>query len=79
MHDYKKVGAKVGENEKRILDVINENRYITYRQLASILKISEKSIFKNIEKLKQKGLQERIGPAKGGHWKVVDNYGGDKV
>ena len=27
---------------------------------------------KNIEKLKQKGLLKRIGPAKGGHWEVVN-------
>lgn len=65
-----KVGKKVGENEARILNLISENKNITYIQLAKKLNITEKSIYMNVEKLKQKGLLKRIGPAKGGHWEV---------
>jgi ATP-dependent DNA helicase RecG len=66
-----KVGEKVGENEYKILDIIRENSSITYIELSEILGMAEKNIYKNIEKLKQKGLLRRVGPAKGGYWEVL--------
>ena len=34
--------------------------------------LTKKTVEYNLEKLKMKGFIKRIGPAKGGHWKVVD-------
>ena len=62
---------KVGETERAILEEIQKNEYVTYQELAVLIGISEKSIYKNIEKLKEKGILKRIGPAKGGHWEAV--------
>ena len=45
---------------------------ITTAELANQLGITAKGIEWQIGKLKQKGILERIGPAKGGHWKVVE-------
>jgi len=45
----------------RILELVDNNKNITYKELAEILGITEKSIYKNIEKLKQKGILKRIG------------------
>jgi ATP-dependent DNA helicase RecG len=69
-----KVGEKVGEKEKQILFYISSNAFITYKELAALIGVTEKSIFENIKKLQKKGLLERIGPAKGGYWvvKTVD-------
>ncbi len=68
--EFKKVGEKVGENEAKIFNLISQDKNITYVELANKLNITEKSVYKNIEKLKKKGLLKRIGPAKGGHWEV---------
>jgi len=67
----KKVGEKVGKNEAKILDSISQDSNITYMELANKLDITGKSIYMNIEKLKQKGLLKRIGPAKGGYWTII--------
>jgi predicted HTH transcriptional regulator len=32
--------------------------------------IKEKNLKNNIEKLKKEGILKRVGPAKGGHWKI---------
>jgi ATP-dependent DNA helicase RecG len=40
--------------------------------LSEKIKINEKNVRLNIAKLKDKGLLERIGPDKGGYWKVTD-------
>ena len=34
--------------------------------------ITERSIERNIQKLQKEGKIKHIGPAKGGHWKVID-------
>ncbi|MEA2082024.1 MAG: ATP-binding protein [Elusimicrobiota bacterium] len=65
-----KVVEKVTENQKKILDEIRGNKFITAKKLSEIIEISERKIQENIKKLKQKKLLKRIGPDKGGHWKV---------
>ena len=41
-------------------------------ELSKKLGISEVAVYKNIKKLKQAGILERVGPAKGGHWEIKD-------
>ena len=40
-------------------------------ELSNILNVTHKTIKRDIEKLKNRGLIERIGPDKGGHWKMI--------
>ncbi len=70
-------GEGVTVNQKAILDEIEKNARITAQQLAEILHISLRKTKKNIAKLKLKGLIQRIGPDKSGHWKIIkqnNNY-----
>jgi ATP-dependent DNA helicase RecG len=64
-------GGKVTENQQMIVDCISQNAHITSDELAIIVGISPRKIKENISKLKTKGLLERIGPDKGGYWKVI--------
>ena len=52
--------------------LISANPSITTAELANRLGITAKGVEWQVGKLKQKGLLERIGPARGGHWKVVE-------
>ena len=67
----KKVTKKVTENQMKILENISNNPYITSRELAVIIGISDRKIKENIKKLKNANLLKRIGPAKGGHWDTL--------
>jgi ATP-dependent DNA helicase RecG len=67
-----KLGEKLGENEKRIISAIRNNKFVTIRELSMILKISTTAIENNLSRLKKKGTLKRSGPAKGGHWEVID-------
>ena len=40
--------------------------------MSEIVGVTERTIERNIEKLRKKGLSNRIGPDKGGYWEVVD-------
>ncbi len=72
-----KVGEKVGEkdlseNQKTILKEIKKNSRITISKLSSLVGIAEKNIEKNLKILKKAGIIERIGPAKGGYWEIIN-------
>ncbi len=63
--------ARVKTREK-VIDLIKNNPKITTAELAEILEITVKGVEWNLAKLKEKGIIKRIGPAKGGYWKVVE-------
>lgn len=65
-----RLGEKLGENELKILKLMEDNKYITTKELSEHIKISTTAVDNNISKLKKKGILERIGPAKGGYWKI---------
>ena len=62
------------ESQRKILDLVKINSYISKKELSNKIGISTTAIDKNISKLKQKGLLKRIGPDRGGYWEV----GGEK-
>ena len=66
-----KVGEKLTENQKKIIANITASPYISATELAEIIGISKRKTEENLSKLKAKGILQRIGPDKGGHWQVV--------
>ena len=56
----------------KILDLMMEEPEITIPELAKKLVVSTRAIEKQIAQLKDKGQIKRIGPDKGGYWKVVN-------
>ncbi len=65
-----KVEEKVVENQKKILEEIRKDKYTTAKKLSATIGISERKIQDNMRKLREKGLIKRVGPDKGGHWKI---------
>jgi ATP-dependent DNA helicase RecG len=61
-----------GKTSGRILAALNEDRYLTIPDLASMIGVTERSIERNIQKLQEQNRLRRIGPAKGGYWEVVE-------
>ena len=62
--------ADVTDNQNMILSRMKTTPNISAEELSSIVGISVRKIKENLAKLKAKGLLERIGPDKGGYWKV---------
>lgn len=59
------------KSSQKIFELIQQNNYITIRELSKILEISGRAIIKNINILKKSGKLKRIGPDKGGHWEII--------
>jgi ATP-dependent DNA helicase RecG len=67
-----KVGETLTQNQEMILSLIRETPQISVRELSDKVGISARKVEENISKLKKKSLLKRIGPARGGHWEVLE-------
>ena len=62
----------VTENRKQeILKLIYFDSQISTKQLSEKLNVNIRTIFRDLENLKVKGIIEREGPDKGGYWKII--------
>ncbi|RLD61899.1 MAG: transcriptional regulator, partial [Bacteroidetes bacterium] len=59
-------------SSEKILKIISDKPEISAKDIAVIIGISSRAIEKQIDKLKKQGNLKRIGPDKGGYWKVID-------
>lgn len=59
-------------NRVNIVKAIHENSKVSKRELEDKVGLSATAIDKNLDALKDLGLIERVGSAKGGHWQI--NY-----
>ena len=67
------VPVKLTKTEKQIIQLIIKNPNMTQKEIAEQIKITEKTVKRNMNKLKQKGILERIGADKNGYWKIKNN------
>ncbi len=68
--EYNKVYNKLNNSQKKIVDSMRNNPYITINQLVNITGLSEPGIKKNLKQLKDFGSIKRIGANKNGYWQV---------
>ena len=61
----------VEKSVEKIIDVITSNPRITQKELAEITGLTRRRIEWKLSKLKEEGILERVGPDKGGYWKVI--------
>ena len=60
--------------QKGIIDFLILHPYAGRKEIASNLgSLSEDGVKYNLKVLQQKGIIKRIGPAKGGYWKVLSD------
>lgn len=65
-------GKTRGKTRVEILGYIRTDGEITIPELAKRIGITEKGIEYHMNKLKQEGIVNRIGPANGGVWVVIE-------
>lgn len=56
---------------EKILRLITENNHITTGELSVLLNKTTRTIERQLKELKEQGYLQRIGPDKGGYWKIV--------
>lgn len=61
-----------GKTSGKILAALKQDGSLTIPALAAMIGVTERSIERNIKKLQAQNRLQRIGPAKGGHWEVIE-------
>ena len=65
------VSVKLTKTENKILDLIRENNGITYKEIIEKLNITERTVIRTTQKLRENGLIERVGSDRQGYWKIL--------
>lgn len=63
----------LADTQEKIIKLVAQNKTISKSQMARVIGISTTAIDKNIARLKEKGILERIGSGKRGYWKLKLN------
>ena len=66
----RKFGDRFGESSEKILDLIFEDKFLSASAISEKIGISSRAVEKALSKLKEMGVIERVGSAKGGYWKI---------
>lgn len=69
----KSSGKMLGHTAQKVLRILRENPLSAIPDIAAELELSERAIEKQLRNLREAVYPERIGPAKGGHWRVIDD------
>ena len=64
----RKINVKITANQKKILEAIKQNPFVTQEELSQIVGIAKLNINKNMKKLQEQGIIERVGADKNGKW-----------
>ena len=65
------ITVKLTQTQKDILNLIKENPCITQNELASKLNIARETVNRNMKKLQQEKIIQRLGADKNGSWKIL--------
>ncbi len=60
------------KTDKQLILLLSERLRMTIPELAEALEMTTQGIEKQIAKLRREGRLRRVGPAKGGHWEVME-------
>ena len=66
------VGANVGVNELKILNIIAGNDHVTAKQMSEIIGISQRQVERLLSSLTKKQIIERVGADKNGYWRILE-------
>ena len=56
---------------KKILQIITNSPNVTQKKIAEELNVTTMTVKRNIKKLKEKGIIDRVGANKNGYWKIL--------
>jgi predicted HTH transcriptional regulator len=65
-------GSDLEKTSGKILDAVRQNPQVTIPELSAQIGVTTRSIERNLQKLQDEKRLRRIGPAKGGHWQVLE-------
>lgn len=69
----KDVTKELSERQKLILEMVDEDAFVTISEMSLKTGVATRTIIRDIEELQSKGILIRVGGRKEGHWVIVNN------
>ena len=63
--------VKLSKTQKKILPILQTNKYATYDEIAKQLDVERTTVWRNLDTMKKKNVIKRIGGDKDGYWEVL--------
>ena len=63
------------KRSEKILQILRQSPDLSAKDLSRFLNITPRAVEKQIANLRDEGRLQRIGPARGGRWEVIENQG----
>jgi len=60
------------KSSEKVLFLVKANKFLSAQEIAKHLNLTSRAVEKTIAILRKQGRLKRIGPAKGGHWEIVE-------
>lgn len=71
-----KINDKINDNtnsfDKKVISTLKDNKYLTIPELATILKKSQDTIYRSLDKLMKLNIVKRVGARKTGYWDILN-------
>jgi ATP-dependent DNA helicase RecG len=67
----KNVGEALTERQKKILNYIEQNNIVSAKEISMLLQVTDRTIEREIQKMRKMAIIERVGGDKGGYWKIL--------
>jgi ATP-dependent DNA helicase RecG len=55
---------------QKIIDLVRQDKFITISEMARRIGVSTRAVEKQLAKLKEQNMVERVGSDKGGYWEL---------
>ena len=69
----KETANKQTERQRILMRIIKENPQVSIPEMSRKTAVTERTIKRDLQLLQQRGLVERVGGRKEGHWEVIEN------
>ena len=69
----KEITDKQTERQRILMRIIKENPQVSIPEMSRKTAVTERTIKRDLQLLQQRGLVERVGGRKEGHWEVIEN------
>jgi ATP-dependent DNA helicase RecG len=72
LREFESSGKSSGNMRQKILRMIGNDAEITTAEMASRSGVTRRTVEKQVRMLREEGVPGRAGPAKGGHWALME-------
>ncbi len=66
------IREKKMKSREKIISLLSQDNSLSAAALAERIGITPKAVEKHIAKMKAEGILKRVGPDKGGHWRMIE-------